>query len=344
MQAGVTSPLARSYAAWRQSALLIAAPIVVTGAVLALFDFRNIETGEPFNSFGIAAQVLPLLGPLVLAAASLAALATWTRPRLSSRVLISGWVASLVLPLLPALVPLDWLIDNELFVRNIGDRETAALLLQLVKAFLAIGYAVSLLPAIVTFPGGVVRGSLLAKGLVPQSSLPGFFLVATAPFYSLVVMVALVVVMQFIGTGLLVVGVLLLAVAPWVYVVNRKLYLAGDLAQMASPRLDLTQRLNGALIAGGIIVVLVWALTTDVDGIPVVGSGDDAFLDHVTLARVTVEAIGRVIVTTVAFAHVFLSMTVLSWRTAPSTTAQQMPPGEASYDERLSGLEPLVRN
>lgn len=333
---GVDHPTVRSYLVWRRSALAAAAPIVALSAALATWGFTNVDTGPLFNELGVAAQVLPLLGPIVLLVAVVVALVRWTDARTGGRLLLVGWVLSLVLPLIPALLPIDWLIDrDELRLQLLFDRETEVLFLAFARLTLGVGYAVALLPVIVTFPGGVVRGSLRVKGLLPHSGFAGWFLVTTAPFYSVIVLVALTIIVQFFGTGLLVGGAALLALAPWVYVLQRRNFVGPSLGATAMRSLNLAQRVNSAMILGGVALVALWAFTAKVDGIAVVGTGEENPLNTLTVGRVAVETLGRVLVTTVVFAHVFASMTVSGRLLARSETSRQ---ADADHDQKVDAL------
>jgi hypothetical protein len=313
---GEDDPTVQSYAVWRRSALLIALPVVTLTAVLAMVSFKDVETGDPFNSLGVIAQICPLLGPITLAVALWLSLASWSKSRYSSRVLVFGWVTSVVLPLLPALMPLDWLIDKGRLVERVGDVDLVNQQLLVAKIILGVQYAIFLLPTVITFPGGVVKGSVRVKGLLPDSSLPGFFLVTTAPFYSLIVLVALVIVVQFFGTGLLLLGALLLAVSPWVYVFHRRHYIGAVLDDSSSAQLDKAQRLNGVLTLAGLGFIMLWAFTANIDGVKVVSVHGDGVLDLLTVSRVAVESVARSFATTVVFAHIFLSLTISAWRSA----------------------------
>jgi hypothetical protein len=63
-------------------------------------------------------------------------------------------------------------------------------------------------------PGGAVRAALRVRALFPHSSLAGWILIMCAPFYSVVVLVALVVVTQVAGNTLLFVGTAMVVCSP----------------------------------------------------------------------------------------------------------------------------------
>jgi hypothetical protein len=63
-------------------------------------------------------------------------------------------------------------------------------------------------------PGGAVRAALRVRALFPHSSLAGWILIMCAPFYSVVVLVALVGVTQVAGNTLLFVGTAMVVCSP----------------------------------------------------------------------------------------------------------------------------------
>ncbi len=323
--AHVTDAALQGYSVWRRSVLLVVLPVVALSAVLAIVGFKDVTSEQPidatgtvmleYTGLGVIAQVLPLLGPPVLALGVFLAFRSWASLRRSSRLLTVCWLASILLPVLPAVLPADWLINDEplrqLFVSQEVDAFLAGLRVQV-----GIGYMVTLLPVLVTVPGGVVRGSARVKGLLPATTLPGFFLITTAPFYSLIVIVALVLLIQLSGNVLLVLGALALAGSPWVYVQQRRHYLGPVMDDESSAALDSAQRIYGALTLAGVGAIVLWAFTAKVNGVAVLGSGDEAVFDYVTAARSMAEVLARSYATTVVFAHIFLTLTMASWRTA----------------------------
>ena len=88
---GITDAAVQGYAAWRRSALLVAAPVVALTAVLAVVGFKDVETDDPITELGVLAQVFPLLGPVALAIGVAVAIKNWigvkqASPRAADRV------------------------------------------------------------------------------------------------------------------------------------------------------------------------------------------------------------------------------------------------------------------
>lgn len=333
--AGVDDPLLASYLVWRRSMLVVTMPVILLTGLGALLSLAEIEFGEPFNQLGDIAAALPSLAPLVLVGAVALSLASWTDARRSSRILVVGWVISFVMPLIPAVLPLEFLVDTEELEFQIGDPDTAAAFITGLKLVLGIGYAMQLLPAIVTFPAGAVRGALRVRGLLPASPLTGWMLIVAAPFYSVLTFVALVLITQLLGTGLLLVGTLLLVCGPWVHVWRRRLYTGISTAE-SEAELDKTQNVTGTIALAGFAVILVWALTAKVSGLRPIGSGEDATLNYVDGGRLAIEAVARVLLSTVVFTSILLRMTLTDWR---NSTIRRSQPGAADVDAQFARLE-----
>lgn len=209
-EAGITNARARSYLVWRRSCLVLASPFVSTSMILGLLGLRDLagEDSEVFNALGKLMVLFQGIDSLVMSVGMSFAMHLWARPVVSMRSLRFGWLASFVLPLIPALFPLEMLFKKDVLEQweeALGEEVYDSTILAL-KLALALAYAIQLLPVIVTFPGGAVRGALKILGLLPQSTLPGWILVVAAPFYSLLVCVALVIVTQVAGNGTLFFG------------------------------------------------------------------------------------------------------------------------------------------
>ena len=61
-------------------------------------------------------------------------------------------------------------------------------------------YLITLLPTVFSLVPGIQRSCLRVKTLLPQSILPGWFLVAACPFYAMVMLVIFVAANQVAGS------------------------------------------------------------------------------------------------------------------------------------------------
>ncbi len=146
-------------------------------------------------------------------------------------------------------------------------------------------------------------------------------------------MVAVVLLIQFLGTGLLVIGAVLLALSPWVYVVHRRHYIGNVFGDEVSSGLDRSTQLNSWLSMAGLAAIVLWALTSKVQGVDVLDKGDGGWFDTLTVGRTVVESFARGFATTVVFAHVFLSLTLSAWK-ANQAAASDPRQGEADARHR----------
>lgn len=333
---GVTSEVAQRYIAWRRSALMVALPMLAVTSLLALTTLFAQET-DALNSFGVLAVYVPLLVLIALPFAVGQSLRQWAELPSSSRTLALSWAVVTFLPIAVALAPPSWLIDTS----QLAQDERASTLF-ILGIFLALSYALTLLPVVVSIPAGVMRGCLRVKGLLPMAVLPGWFLVAVAPFYSLLALIAFIVVIQLTGGTLLVLGVALFAFAPWLTVMDAGSYVRPLTSRAQIDRLALTQRRALYLSAGAVVLMLIWAVTTTLptgangDDQRLVGMGDSAILQPWDLLRFVVEFAGRALLTAVVFAHVFLSITTRNWRDATDFESHD---AATAYHDAMSNLE-----
>ena len=324
----------RSYLVWRRSMLIVAAPSIFLSAILAWVEFGKYygDNSKVLNALGDFIFLIPPFASTALFITVVVVLCRWTRWRQTARLFKIGWALSFILPFLPAMFPLRWLLNScdLLFGRACedGDLVIYKAAVAIDQFSLAIRYAMQLFPILITFPGGLARASLKIRGLLPESTLSSWILVITAPFQSVVFLMALVLLIQLSGNISLFVGTIFLFCAPWIYVLRRHLYV-GVPTEEREKQLDRTQFVIGLLLKLGGICFLVWAFTGMVGDVKIVGSAsqtgdtqtDDSqtgpelpILTYGSLLQLIFEAIGRILATTVLFADMLLRMTVTNWR------------------------------
>jgi len=306
--AGIVDPLMQGYMAWRRSLLFVAVPFALLSGALAVWDLATKVDTEGLTALGAVATVVPSLAVLVLVVATVVAAVTWRNQRMSTRTLQTAWAISLLAPVLIAMVPVQWLLteagmnqfgpDTELFTR----------------IAISINYSIALLPSLLSFPSGVVRGAARIKSLLPASTLAGWVLVVMAPLYAVFFIVAMIIVEQLAGNALLMIGILLLAVSPFVHVFAARLYVLPLTDAAEVRRLDTVQRRAGIVTVVGGLMLVIWALTARFGDAPLIGSAPEALLDHKTALLRVFELVFRVLVTTAVFSHLVLQITETSWR------------------------------
>jgi len=338
LSAAGVEPRLHGMLAWRRSTLIAALPLLVLSVVLAFYNVIHQGT-DGLTALGKICDFLPAIALVLIPIGAMRVIGSWTEMRRNSRILIGCWVLSIAVPLLVALVPLDALADIDTARQQVVDQggDVAgfdAYILSL-RAALAINYAMTLLPVVVTVPSGVLKGAARIKSLFPAASLPGWFLVAVAPFYSLFTIVVFVLIEQMVGNGLLLVGVGLLAFSPWLFVIYRKVYGRPMSVAEAAKELPRASRFGGFFLIGGLALIAIYVVTAKVNGRDVVGTGDSAFFSYVDVLRALGEVISRTLVTTVVFSAIVLSMIFAEWRVGRS-----MPPEiRAEHDSQMQAIE-----
>lgn len=307
--------------AWRRSSLMVALPILLISVVLSFVQAGDVDT-EGFTAFGELVNWLPSIALTIVPLGAIAVLMRWTEMRSTSRILLVCWLISIVIPMVTSLVPIDLLVDLDAARQNAQLRGTGAqteAAIQSARLTLAIGYALVLLPVVLSVPGGMLRGAARVKSLFPSSGLPGWFLVAVAPFYSMFIIVVFVLIEQLVGDGLLVLGVGLVAFSPWLFVIYRNVYSRPLSLAEAKGELARASRLGGIVMGSGIFFILIFLFSAEVDGRDVLGDGSpDSVFSYVDVARSAIEVLARGIVTSVVFSTIFLGMIFAEWRTASS--------------------------
>lgn len=139
-----------------------------------------------------------------------------------------------------------------------------------------------------------------------RSSLSSWILVISAPFYSLLILMSLVVVIQLAGDAVLVIGASLLTLSPWTYVVFRQLYVS-SLSENEEKKLDRVQRGAGLSNLAAYILVFVWALLTDVIR--------DFGITYWSVITLVLRGFGNGLVSSIVFCDAFFRMTVTNWKT-----------------------------
>lgn len=321
--AGHRSPAVTSYVLWRRSVLLVILPALAFAGVLALVTAAGVETAG-LTGLGVLLTWLPAITVWAAPIGALVGLRDWTHPERGSRPVLIGWAISVIAPILVALVPLEGWIDvgaleQEADVRfGVGSGES---LVTSFRVSLAIGYAATLLPTVVSVPSGVLRGASRIKALLPHAPMPGWFLVAVSPFAGLLLLVAFVLLLQLAGTGLLTVAVALLTAAPLQYLFWRRAWTDTTGSLEAVAQRSSASRVGTACVAGGLLFLVIWALTAEVIGLSVVGSGDEALLSWLDGIRTLVEVGARGLLAGVVFAHLFLRMSIRQWRDTTTLSA-----------------------
>jgi hypothetical protein len=207
---GITNDALQAYFAWRHLMLLESLPALFFCAIFDIISFIITLSDDygGLNCFTKFIISISFLGSMVLFITAVWALCGWSQWCKSTPILKIGWAIAFVLPLVPVLFPLEFLLDGE--VKDGLDNEFGKAYLFNLKIILAISYALQLFPVLVTLPSGLARGSLRVRGLMPQALLSSWILLISAPFQSVVMLMALVLLIQVAGNWILMIGKLCL--------------------------------------------------------------------------------------------------------------------------------------
>lgn len=310
------------------------------GNIAAATSTSEAEDDEPQTAFGHFADIIHLMSLYALPFSALAVAICWTKLKLSFRILQIGFAFSFFVPMLLALCPWSWwgYVEPDL---KPGE-QPAEYFSGLVEGMIeGAAYLVTLLPAVLSLIPGVQRASLRVKTLLPESLLPGWFLVAAAPFYALFLLVVFVSINQVASDPIFLVGMFLFLAAPLMYVVRSELFTSPLLTDDDYRRMRGVQRIVGILtmVAGALLGYYV--ITQDVMGIRVLGlDPKTSLLRPMDLVEFVVEVIGRSMFMTVLGADLLMSMNLKTWQHTRKLAGT--PAGE-SYNRVMGALEQVSK-
>lgn len=335
---GVDEDNASRFLIWRRSVLTIVAPVTGLMALLALIGVIFNTEWAGLTAIGVIAELLPILTLFALPVTAYMAARIWYRHRRSRSVLLRGWLIALVTPLLLALLPYTWRVPT------MGNPMQAAQ----VSILGAMVVYVTLMPAVLSLIPGVLRGCLRVKSLLPQSTLPGWFLIAATPLYILLFMVVFSTINQVLGNFLLLLGVLALVGSPVMYLVNsrtftRPLSQPEDIARIGS-----VQNVALLITGAGLLLVMLWAVTFEMT-VPTQMGTQQVGLIGVSeansmlrpwdpdLIRFPIEFIARSMFTMVVVADLIMLMNLSLWRDDRAFDGSQ--DAIADYDRMMAEIE-----
>lgn len=285
------NPLMQKYMGWRRSLLMISLPSILFSAVFDIIEFVQVVDFSGFSGLGILAYITPPFTTTGFFIAMCFSTIFWNRFKLSANICTYSWLFSLIAPIWPALLPIEMLFEDEA-LESITQED-----LYLIKVTVGVWYSLLIIPLVVTIPSGMVRGSVRIRGLLPESSLAGWFIVLVTPMIPVMTFVAFILVAQIAGDVKLVVGVAFLLVSPLLFIIRRKLYTEA-ITEEQDRSLDWNQRTMGLLSLIGILLIGVW----------VVQSG--YFPSFASAGKFVCEFIGRSLTSTLVFADAVYRMSV----------------------------------
>jgi hypothetical protein len=332
--AGIVDDALQRFAVWRRSVLLVViGPTLLTAILSTVSMFKN--GFEGFTGLGILLSVIETAVRYILPVIALVAALAWSRPKWSSHLLFLGWLVAFLTPFLSALVPVDWML-------KLSDSGKVHAVQQFFFSWLMgfIAYLM-LMPTVLSLLPSVLRACLRMKALLPASAVPGWFLVAGAPFYLLLWLVALVSINQLAGNLFLMLGVLLWIGAPMLYVVRADVFVRPLTSAEECRSVSNVQLLVNTVIGLAVVLLVVYLMTKKVMGLHLIGldaestlswrmqHAHDPDVDFEQLVEQTtsllwlfdphilqfvVDWVGRSLFMTVVFADLLMRMTLSVWR------------------------------
>jgi GYF domain 2 len=330
---GVDDDDARRYHVWRRSVLRVVFLGGCVAAILGMVDLALSDT-EGMSDLGKSLEGLRVVSLLVLPVMAWLAGRVWSRHKRSRRLFTIGWVVSFATPLLLALVPthLRYQIAGEG-----AERLQAEATIRLVGA---ISYYITLMPAVLALIPGIMRACLRIKVLLPQSILPGWFLVGAAPLWTLLFMVVFVTVNQIAGDAVLIIGVLCVTTAPILYLVHVDTFTKPvTVAGAEEKKLAAVQRQVRLVLGLGVVFVGIWLVTAKIFGRAIIGIDPDESMVRpwsLELFRFPIDYATHSLATTALAADLFMAMNLSVWQHTKAFVAS----AEAKdYDRRMSEIE-----
>lgn len=271
------------------------------------------ENEKGTTVFGMFADSVHLVSLYAVPLATIAALSWWIRFRLTFRILVIGWAFSFFMPMLIALCPWSWwgYVEPSAAPGKQGPQYYTAM----IEGFLeGIDYLIALLPTVLSLIPGVQRACLRVKTLLPESMLPGWFLVAAGPLYALFLLVVFVAINQIASNPVFCVGMFFLVASPMVYVVRAELVTRPLIDDDDRRRMRRIQRIASGLTILGCIILIAYLTTRKVLGIQLVGlNPETSLLRPMDVLEYALEFVGRLLFMTVLGADLFMRMNLAAW-------------------------------
>lgn len=332
---GVDEADARRYLVWRRSVLLVVAIPTLVSALLATLGMLT-QDMSGLSGTGVLLELARLAALFVLPLTAWLAARAWDNHRRSRTILLRGWLVAFLTPLFLALIPFGWRIDLS---RANGDASILTQANAVLGLIGAISVYVTLMPAVLSLIPGVLRGCLRIKALIPESILPGLFLVAATPLYVLLFLVIFTTVNQVAGNLLLIFGVLALLGSPLLYLINARTFTRPLRTPEEVAKIGMVQQQAKIVLGIGLALITAYAFTAEVFGKSLVGTSAMTSILRPwspALIQFPIEYVVRSLFTTVLVADLFMLMNLQLWK---HTKEFQASPDAESYDRLMSEIE-----
>lgn len=342
-RSGVMEMTARKLAVWRRSVLFVAAVPCAFAALFSLIDVISLEkkAREEYSILGMMLKYLQAFAMFALPIAAVFGALAYDRLSTSAKWVLFGGLVSLIVPVLVAFAPTDWVLD----LKEDPREQVGAAAMTRFEAGTKIGmkYTMLIVPAVLSLLPAVSRACVRMKLFLPESLVPGWGLVASAPLCVLLVLAIFVLIYHMVGNALLLVGLSLWVGAPLLYFMKFDLFTRpvtspGDQATIVRTSLAVF-----GLIVLGMLLLIIYLFTAKFLGVTIVGFDEKTSVfrpwNVLDLHQKWIEYIGRSLFLSVFFADLILRVALSVWREerAFAGTADA-----ASFDKTMSGVSSAV--
>lgn len=275
----VTNARVQDLLAWRRSvawvALVFAAVAIVFALIDAISNLDDFADQAVITGFASFLVVVVFLSKAVLLGCLVGAIRTWPDARRSGRLLLLGWSVAVAVPLLVTLLPLtDLMFDWGAVARDQGV-EVAQVNRMFAEVLLAIALFWSAVPSLLALFPGALRAALTVKTLLPTRAVGAVVAAGMAPLYTVFFIVVFGQIVQLSGSAALSIGVLLVALAPTVFVWRARALTQPRTAAEARGWVAAVRTHARVVTAVGLVLVVVGLADTRVFGRPAVGWTSD---------------------------------------------------------------------
>ena len=295
---------------------------------------------HPTTAFGQFADGVHLVSLYAMPLSAVAVLLCWTRLKRSFQILVTGFAFAFFVPMLVALCPWSWWGYVEPHVAP--DKDPAKFFVSLAESILeGAVYLVTLLPTVLSLVPGVQRACLRVKTLLPESMLPGWFLVTAAPFYALFLLVIFVAANQIASDPIFLIGMFLFLAAPFLYVVRAEAFTRPLLSNDDFLQMRRAQRMIGGITALAGLLLITYLATQEVMGIRLIGLDEKtSVLRPIDLVGFLLELISRSMFMTLLGADLFMRMNLSAWKHSQTLDSS---PAAANYHRVMGELEQVAK-
>lgn len=278
------------------------------------------------------------LGMMLLAA--VAVIFNWTRFGFTFKLLAATFVFSFIMPILLSFCPWSWwepesvVSPSEMTPFDKMERMADGLVE-------GLKYLGMLLPAVLSLLPGVQKACIRVKSLLPQATLPGWYLAAAAPFYGLFLLVISVAVNQIFSDPMLLAGLLLFIGSVLIFGIRMDVFTRPLVSEKDYRQMFAVQKVAGLMTMSAGVLLLVFVQSHEVFGVRLLGlDAKTSVLQPIDLVELFLETIGRAMFMTVLGADFFMRMNLSAWKSSLSFRGTEE---EAQYDATMSALDETIK-